>query len=215
MTRRTAAERHLDSAPRPPGGERTPSDELADLLVAFHHPIRRWLTELLGVDGPANVGQLAARTGLAVGSVSHHLKVLHQQDLVEPAPELARDTRESWWRLRSRTMTWSVEDFDEGSLGRRVAQTAEVENLRFQVRAMQDWLRQAPDETPAWRAAANSVDTYVSATEEQVRDFAEQLRALVSDWSARCTRDVEDHPDAERRPVRAIARVFPSEPVRP
>lgn len=215
MTRRTAAERHLDSAPRPPGTERTPSDELVDLLVAFHHPIRRWLTELLGVDGPANVGQLAARTGLAVGSVSHHLKVLHQQDLVEPAPELARDTRESWWRLRSRTMTWSVDDFDEGTLGRRVAQTAEVENLRFQVRAMQDWLRQAPSETPAWRAAANSVDTYVSATEEQVSAFAEQLRALVSEWSARCMRDVDDHPDAERRPVRAIARVFPSEPVRP
>ena len=215
MTRRTAAERHLDSAPRPAGTERSPSDELADLLVAFHHPIRRWLTELLGVDGPANVGQLAARTGLAVGSVSHHLKVLHQQDLVEPAPELARDTRESWWRLRSQTMTWSVEDFDEGSLGRRVAQTAEVENLRFQVRAMHDWLRQAPGETPAWRTAANSVDTYVSATEAQVRALAEQLSALVSEWSARCVRDADENPDAERRPVRAIARVFPSEPVRP
>jgi DNA-binding transcriptional ArsR family regulator len=215
MTRRTAAERHLDSAPRPVGADRTPSDELAELLVAFHHPIRRWLTELLGVGGPANVGQLAARTGLAVGSVSHHLKVLHQQDLVEPAPELARDTRESWWRLKSRTMTWSVDDFDEGSLGRRVAQTAEAENLRFQVRAMQDWLRRAPGEGPAWRAAANSVDTYVSATEEQVAEFAEQLRALMSEWSARCMRDVEENPGAERRPVRAIARVFPSEPVRP
>ena len=82
--------------------------------MAFHHPIRRWLTELLGVEGPANVGQLAARTGLAVGSVSHHLKVLHRQDLIEPAPDLARDTRESWWRLKPRPMSWSVEDFDEG-----------------------------------------------------------------------------------------------------
>ena len=214
MTRRSAAERHLASAPRP-SADRTPSEELAELLVAFHHPIRRWLTELLSVGGPANVGQLAARTGLAVGSVSHHLKVLHHQDLVEPAPELARDTRESWWRLRSRTMTWSVDDFDEGSLGRRVAQTAEVENLRFQVRAMQEWLRQAPAETPAWRAAANSVDTYVSATEDQVRDLAEQLRVLMSEWSTRCTRDADRNPHAERRPVRAIARVFPSEPVHP
>jgi DNA-binding transcriptional ArsR family regulator len=214
MTRRSAAERHLDSAPRPTA-DKTPSDELAELLIAFHHPIRRWLTELLGVDGPANVGQLAAATGLAVGSVSHHLKVLHQQDLIEPAPELARDTRESWWRLRSRSMTWSVEDFDEGTLGRRVAQTAEAENLRFQVRAMQEWLRRASDETPGWRTAANSTDTYVSATEEQVRDFAGRLSRLVRDWSAECVADTVEHPDAVRRPVRAIARVFPSEPVRP
>lgn len=214
MTRRTAAERHLDSAPQPSAG-RSPSDELAELLVAFHHPIRRWLTELLGVRGPANVGQLAATTGLAVGSVSHHLKVLHQQDLIEPAPELARDTRESWWRLKPRSMTWSVEDFDEGTLGRRVAQTAEAENLRYQVRAMQDWLRRAPGETAAWRTAANSVDTYVAATEEQVRDLAARLTRLVKDWSDECTATAEEHPEQVRRPVRAIARVFPSEPVRP
>src|SRR6476660_4711705 len=164
MPRRTAAERHRASAPQP-APDQDPSDELAELLVAFHHPIRRWLTELLAVGGPANVGQLAARTGLAVGSVSHHLKVLHQQDLVEPAPQLARDTRESWWRLKSRTMTWSVEDFDEGSLGRRVAQTAKVENLRFQVRAMQYWLRQAPGETAAWRMAANFLFNDTATTE--------------------------------------------------
>jgi hypothetical protein len=192
-----------------------PSDELAELLVAFHHPLRRWLTELLGVEGPANVGRLAARTGLAVGSVSHHLKVLHQQDLIEPAPELARDTRESWWRLKPRSMSWSVEDFVEGTLGRRVAQTAEVENLRFQVRAMQEWLRRAPDESVGWRTAANSVDTYVPATEEQVRDLAGRLSRTFREWTDECLSDVEDHPGAERRPVRAIARVFPSEPVRP
>src|SRR6476469_11215251 len=181
MPRRTAAERHLASAPQP-APDQDPSEELAALLIAFHHPVRRWLTELLAVEGPANVGQLAARTGLAVGSVSHHLKVLHQQDLIEPAPELARDTRESWWRLKPRSMSWSVEDFDEGTLGRRVAQTAEVENRRFQVRAMQDWLRRAPAEAPEWRTAAASVDTYVSATEDQVRDFAERLGELLRAW---------------------------------
>jgi predicted ArsR family transcriptional regulator len=183
--------------------------------MAFHHPIRRWLTELLGVDGPANVGQLAARTGLAVGSVSHHLKVLHQQDMIEPAPELARDTRESWWRLKSRSMSWSVEDFDEGTLGRRVAETAEAENFRFQVRAMQEWLRSAPTETKAWRTAAESIDTYVPATEAQVRDFSARLKRLVREWSDECMAAAAEEPDVVRRPVRAIARVFPSDPVRP
>jgi DNA-binding transcriptional ArsR family regulator len=214
MARRTATERHLESAPRS-SSEQSPSDELAALLVAFHHPIRRWLTELLGVEGPANVGRLASVTGLAVGSVSHHLKVLHQQDLIEPAPELARDTRESWWKLKPRAMSWSVDDFAEGTLGRRVAQTAELENLRFQVRAMQEWLRRGPSDTPGWRSAAFSTDTYVPATEEQVRDLARRLGDLVREWSAECVADAEEHPEDRRRPVRAIARVFPSEPVRP
>ncbi len=61
--------------------------------MAFHHPTRRWLAELLEIEGPASVGQLAARTGLAVGSVSHHLKALHRTGFIEPAPDLARDTQ--------------------------------------------------------------------------------------------------------------------------
>jgi len=55
----------------------------------------------------------------------------------------------------------------------------------------------------------------VPATEEQVRDLATRLSELFRDWSADCMASAEENPDAARRPVRAIARVFPSEPVRP
>jgi DNA-binding transcriptional ArsR family regulator len=212
MTRRTAAERHLDSAPVP-GDDR--ADALADLLVAYHHPVRRWLSELLSMGGPANVGQLAARTGLAAGSVSHHLKVLHRQGLIEPAPELARDTRESWWRARTQPLTWSVDEFEEGTLGRRVAEAAEAENLRHQLRALRDWMSRTPHDDPAWRQAAESVDTLVVATVEQLDDLGDRLTALVVEWSRECAADAQARPDVVRRPVRAIARAFPSGPVRP
>ena len=212
MPRRTAAERHLSSAPAP---DVDPGTELADLLVAYHHPIRRWLTELLALHGPANVGQLAARTGLAVGSVSHHLKVLHKQDLVEPAPELARDTRESWWRMRNRPISWSVDDFEEGTLGRRVAEAAEGENFRHQIRAVGGWLNRQSSDEPEWRQAAESVDSVAYATVEQLADLGDRLTQLVVDWHLECVADQRAHPGAERRPVRAVARVFPSEPVRP
>jgi hypothetical protein len=43
-------QRHLDSAPR--SGE-----DLLDVLMAFHHPTRRWLAELLEIEGPASVGR--------------------------------------------------------------------------------------------------------------------------------------------------------------
>jgi DNA-binding transcriptional ArsR family regulator len=212
MPRRTAAERHLDSVPEPAPDV---TSELADLLVAYHHPIRRWLTELLALEGPANVGRLAARTELAVGSVSHHLKVLHRQGLVEPAADLARDTRESWWRLCDRPFSWSVDDFEEGSLGRRVAEAAEVENFRHQVRAVRAWLQQQASDAPAWRLAAESVDSVTYATVEQLDDLGDRLTRLVTEWSAACVADKAEHPDAVRRPVRAIARAFPSAPVRP
>lgn len=212
MPRRTAAERHLDSVP---ATATDPSAQLADLLVAYHHPIRRWLCELLSIEGPANVGRLAARTDLAVGSVSHHLKALQRQGLVEPAPDLARDTRESWWRLCERPLTWSVDDFEEGTLGRRVAETAEVENFRHQVRAIRAWLQQQGRAEQPWRLAAESVDTLAYATVEQLDDLGNRLTQLVTEWSTACSADTAERPDAVRRPVRAIARAFPSEPVRP
>jgi DNA-binding transcriptional ArsR family regulator len=212
VTRRTAAERHQDSTPAP---VEDPQGALADLLVAYHHPLRRWLCDLLAVEGPANVGQLAARTGLAVGSVSHHLKALHRSNLIEPAPELARDTRESWWRATQSGFSWSVDDFAEGTLGRRVAEAAEVENFRHQVRAVREWLERASRDDPEWRQAASSSDTLVLATAEQLVDLGGRITRVVTEWSAECRDDQRARPDVVRRPARAISRTFPSGPVRP
>ena len=171
MTRRTAEERHRI--------EQDVSTELMDVLVALHHPTRRWLAELLWVEGPATVGRLAARTGLAVGSVSHHLKPLHQQGFIEPAPELARDTRESWWRTTPRNLSWSVEDFEPDSLGRRVADQAEVENFRYQARAIHAWLEEMDDAPAEWRRAAGATDSLVRATAEQTADLHRRLDAAL------------------------------------
>jgi DNA-binding transcriptional ArsR family regulator len=212
MTRRPAAERHLDSAPDPVRDQDT---ALADLLIAYHHPVRRWLCDLLAVDGPANVGRLAARTGLAVGSVSHHLKALHKQDLVEPAPELAKDTRESWWRVQRRGFSWSVDDFERGTLGRRVAEAAEAENFRHQLRAVRDWLQRSPHEDASWRRAADSYDTLVFATADQLEDLGARINDVITAWTVEVVADLDERPEAERRAVRAIARVFPSGAVRP
>ena len=207
MTRRTAEERHRI--------ERDVGTELMDVLVALHHPTRRWLAELLWIEGPATVGRLAARTGLAVGSVSHHLKPLHQQGFIEPAPELARDTRESWWRTTPRSLSWSVEDFEPDSLGRRVADQAEVENFRYQVRAIQAWLKEMDDATAEWRRAAGATDSLVKATAEQTADLHHRLDAVLSAWTQEVQADERERPGVVRRAVRTVIRCFPSNPVRP
>jgi DNA-binding transcriptional ArsR family regulator len=207
MPRRTAVDRHRIDPDA--------THELMDVLIALHHPTRRWLVELLWVEGPATVGRLAARTGLAVGSVSHHLKPLHRQGFVEPAPELARDTRESWWRVTPRNLSWSVEDFEPDSLGRRVAGQAEVENFRFQVRATQQWLKEMPNAPAEWRRAAGSTDSLVSATSDQLADLHHRLSQVLSEWTEECVEDQNERPDAVRRHVRALIRCFPSGAVRP
>lgn len=68
------------------------------VLRAYANPARLRLLDLLRAHGPATVGMLAERSGDAVGSVSHHVKRLAQAGLIEPAPDLARDRRERWWR---------------------------------------------------------------------------------------------------------------------
>ncbi len=203
MTRRTAAERHLDSAPLP-SSERDPSDELAEMLMAFHHPIRRWLTELLGRRGtgqrrPAGradrpcrrLGQPPPQGAPPAGPDRARTRAgaRHPRELV--AAQAAADDVE-----RRRTSS-------EGTLGRRVAETAEAENFRFQVRAMQDWLRRGPDGArPTWRSAAE-LRRHLRPRDARSRCATSRgrLTELVATWSAECIADAAEHPDAERRPV--------------
>ncbi|WP_446664909.1 helix-turn-helix domain-containing protein [Flexivirga sp. B27] len=211
MPRRTAAERHTDSAP-PNGLPAMPEGAaLIDALLALHHPLRRRIYEILGNDGPATVGQLAARLDIAVGSVSHHLKPMHKVGFIEPAPELARDTRESWWRAHRRRLSWSTDDYEGGSFARQVADAAERANLEYLNAATVQWMR-TRDELPIeWREGL-ATDNFDLATVAQMADLKSRLRDLIDQWSQEVRADAEQHPDEERRPVRFIARVFPSEP---
>lgn len=198
-------------------------DELLDVLTAYHHPTRRWIAEVLGTEGPATVGQLAERSGLAVGSISHHVKALHKHGFIEPAPERARDSRESWWKNRPRAISWDSADFVEGSVGRRIARAAEVENFKHQVRAVQEWIQHSADEDPQWRHEALSSDSLITVNLEQLRDLNERLNAVTAEWlaevkaaDARSASSAAPPEDAgpERRPVRIMIRTFPSGAVR-
>lgn len=214
MTRRTAALRHAGSAPSGPPGQES-GDELLDVLMAFHHPTRRCLAEILEMEGPATVGRLAGRTGLAVGSVSHHLKALHRHGFVEPAPELAHDTRESWWRSVRRPLTWSADDFATGTSGRRIADAAEAENFRHQIRAVGQWLAHASQVDAGWRRAASSTDSVVPATAPQLEGLGERLRDVLAAWAEECLIDAEARPAEPRLPIRVVLRAFPTGAVRP
>ncbi|WP_237762710.1 ArsR/SmtB family transcription factor [Arthrobacter sp. ERGS1:01] len=75
------------------------------------NPFRSRILDALYVDGASTASGLAQRTGQAVGSISHHLKVLSQAGLIEEAPELARDRRERLWRVVAPATRWSRTEF--------------------------------------------------------------------------------------------------------
>ncbi|MFC6705365.1 helix-turn-helix domain-containing protein [Flexivirga alba] len=211
MPRKTAAERHTDSAPADEPPELPAGAALIDALLALHNPVRRRIYEILTNDGPATVGQLASRLDIAVGSVSHHLKPMHKVGFIEPAPGLARDTRESWWRGKNRRLSWSNEDYVDGSFARQVADAAERANLEYLNAATVQWMRTRDELPPQWREGL-ATDTFVPATPDQLEDLKQRVNTLSDEWSREVRADAGAHPDAERRPVRFIARVFPSEP---
>src|SRR5690242_7545999 len=114
----------------------------AKALAALANPFRARMIDVLKVDGPGTASSLAQATGQAVGSASHHLKVLAEAGLVEEAPDLARDKRERWWRLVSRSIAWSRSDLlDPAALA--AADEAEALALRRQVERVQEWLANA------------------------------------------------------------------------
>ena len=108
-------------------------------IAAIHHPLRRRLMEMLGVDGPATASQLAERSGQLVGNVSHHLKMLAKAGLIEEAEELAKDRRERWWRSVPMSLSWSVADMEGNTADELVAEAAEQQNLSHHVDKVHQW----------------------------------------------------------------------------
>ena len=117
----------------------------ARALAAMANPHRSRILDVLAVDGPSTASAIAGRIDMAVGSASHHLKVLCEAGLVEEAPELAKDRRERWWRLVSQSTRWARTDFAEDAGAVNAALAAESVTLRRQFEHAQDWLANSGD----------------------------------------------------------------------
>ena len=178
------------------------------VLAAMSHPLRRRLLDALAVDGPSTITMLAERTGQASGNVSHHVKVLHEASLVEDAPELARDRRERWWRLRAAGIRWSSTSFDEDQATAAVADAAASLNLEHQVGKVRAWLAQHETADRAWLDASFSTDFWLQLTPDELAQLSEQILDLLNAWYRRET----PKDGAERESVFVFARGMPAAP---
>src|SRR5215217_6651408 len=145
------------------------------VLTALAHPLRRRLLDLLKVEGPATVSVLAARTGQAVGNVSHHLRVLGAAGLIVDAPELARNRRERWWRRIPEPLRWSTLDAGDDPVALAVATASETINLERQLDLLRGWFRDRDDYDDEWLRAAFSTDDWLRLSPQELAAFADEL----------------------------------------
>ena len=193
----------MKPAQRP--GIRTVTD--AKALSAMANPFRSRMMDALKVDGPSTASALATRTGQAVGSASHHLKVLHEAGLVEEAPELAKDRRERWWRLVDAGTRWSRSDFADDTAAVTAAYAAEALALQRQFERTQEWNANAAS-APEWDAAAFATQNWLKLSPEELTDVANEIVDVLMRWSGRPVPD----DDLERESVLVFARGFPAQP---
>jgi DNA-binding transcriptional ArsR family regulator len=178
------------------------------VLAAMSHPERRRLLDALGVDGPSTVSMLAERLGQAVGSISHHLKVLAAAELVEEAPELARDRREHWWRESDRHRRWSSSTFADDPTTAVIADAALSLELERHVEKVRAWNARRETDEGGWDDAAFSGDTWLRLTPAELREFSQEVVALFRRWS---DREVPDD-GQERDSVYVFAHGIPAQP---
>jgi DNA-binding transcriptional ArsR family regulator len=193
----------------PPSGRRDQVQTITDAaaLAAMANPFRSRMLDALAVDGPSTASALAARTGQAVGSASHHLKVLAQAGLVEEVPELARDRRERWWRLVAMSTRWSRAEFANDAGAVTAALAAESVALQRHFERARDWLANS-EAAGEWDASAFATQTWISLSPAELRELSEQLGVFLREWR---TRDIPDD-GAERENVFIFARGFPAQP---
>lgn len=194
------------STPRP---VRTVTDPA--VLAALAHPTRRRLMDALKTHQASTVGMLADRLGIAVGSVSHHLKVLHDADLVTEAPELARDRRERWWRLVDAAIRWSSTGFDDSPATEAIVAAATSMGLERQVELTRRWLA-GGDRESAHALASFSTDAWLTLTADELDELSQELQEVVSRWRERTTPSGTQPLDDDRTQVFVFARGFPAQP---
>lgn len=177
-------------------------------IAALEHPLRRRLLEVLDVDGPATASRLAGRTDQLVGNVSHHLKMLAKAGLIEEAVDMARDRRERWWRRVPMAMSWSVADMAGGSSGELHAEAARQQEFARHVDKMHQWFETRSSFHPDWMQAADSTESWLLLTPEELVELTERLADMLADF--RSTVDLAD--GQEREHVFLFAHAVPARP---
>ncbi|MBI9116231.1 ArsR/SmtB family transcription factor [Sanguibacter suaedae] len=178
-------------------------------LRALAHPVRLKMLAELRSHGPATVGRLAERLGLAAGSASYHLRTLAEHGLVveltTPPDGHSQDRRTRWWDAAHRTTTWEPGDHrhdPEAAAASRDLEATIIDGYRERALAALD-LR--PDLPAPWQDVAYLGDDRLTLTLAEAEQLRGELEELLERWSARPAPVAP----AETRPVMLVVQSYP------
>ncbi|CAI9406130.1 ArsR/SmtB family transcription factor [Aestuariimicrobium sp. T2.26MG-19.2B] len=180
------------SQPHPDTPERTITDPA--VLRAYAHPTRLRILDLLRAKGPMKVSQMSDDLDEAIGSISHHLKPLEAAGLVERAPELAQDRRETWWRRPMVRTTWNRADLTPAA-----AQTA-LQAEELMLARQFDLFRQSMHEPlpEEWSDAPFAMSTWLQLTPHELTELNRQLGELIEGFREASDRHRSERDDTAR-----------------
>ena len=154
-------------------------------LRALAHPLRLRLIGILRTEGPATVTSLAGTVGEAIPLVSYHLRQLADHGFIEPAPELAKDRRETWWRASHDMTSWSITDFLDTPERLDALGVLQREVLRRHVARIEEFLANAPSWDKEWLAASEMSDLRLKLTPDELKAMKTELWDVIDRWRSR------------------------------
>jgi DNA-binding transcriptional ArsR family regulator len=172
-------------------------------MRALAHPLRLKLLSELRITGPRSVGELCGVVDAAPGSVSYHLGVLAENGFVEPAPELARDARETWWRARHAWTTVEPTGPDAPPEERLASRALRHGILQAYVAEASAALEREETLPTEWIEAATSGDAVAHLTASQLAACGEELRAVAEKWA-----EIGARPGDDTAPAILIYQAF-------
>ncbi|WP_129661642.1 helix-turn-helix domain-containing protein [Rothia uropygialis] len=160
----------------------TPVLSDAETLRRVVSPERIRVYELLLREGPSRVSAIAASLGMAVGSASHHLRVLNEEGFVHLNESLAADRRSRFWEAIPGGIRWRAPETDAPEhLLSAISQARSVLNGRR--KELQGAWDEATDSWPqAWRDAATDVDSILRLSPDQATQLQQELIAVIDRW---------------------------------
>ncbi|MEU9875286.1 ArsR/SmtB family transcription factor [Streptomyces phaeochromogenes] len=173
-------------------------------LRALAHPVRIRLLSELRSEGPATASTLAGVTGEAVSLISYHLRQLSKHGFIEEAPELARDARERWWRVREQMTSWSSASFLATEEGRAADMAVKQEILQLHHERLSGFLSEQQTWSDEWVDAAVTDDHMLRLDSTGLRLLHDELAAVIRRFQERCP---PSQTDGER--VQVLLYAFP------
>lgn len=152
-------------------------------LRAIAHPTRNRILAELFAAGPLRAADLAQLLDLPANQASFHLRQLAKYDLVEEAPELARDKRDRVWRLSDPDgISFRTKDI-EAQPGGRAAMTFFRQHASSWAHLLVDL---AYDDRPLPDGVNRTTsDWSLRLTAEEVDQLSQEIGDLVSRWRDR------------------------------